>query len=70
MPWTEEEREQWLQRAAKKLREVEAEADRLAAPRFGMQWSRWQGEEQAAEEQSKKYGRRRRLAWEVRDALD
>ncbi len=52
MAWTEEEREQWLQRAAKKMRESEAEADRLAAPRFALQWSRWQREEQDLEEVS------------------
>lgn len=51
MARTEEEREQWLQRAAKKLREVEAEADKLDAPRFALQWSRWQREEQDAEEE-------------------
>lgn len=51
MARTEEEREAWLRRAAKKLREIEAEADRLAAPRFALQWSRWQREEQDAEEE-------------------
>jgi len=46
MAWTEEERQAWLERAWKKIRETRAEADRLAAPRFALQWSRWQREEQ------------------------
>ena len=51
MPWTEEEREAWLQRAAELRKKRRAEADRLAAPRFALQWSRWQREEQDAEEE-------------------
>tara|TARA_R110002126_G_scaffold52672_21_gene143026 strand:+ start:798 stop:956 length:159 start_codon:yes stop_codon:yes gene_type:complete len=50
MAWTPEEREAWLRRAAKKMRESEAEADRLAAPLLARQWSRWQREEQDEEQ--------------------
>ena len=50
MTWTDEEREAWLERAAKLRQKRRAEADRLAAPRFALQWSRWQREEQDAED--------------------
>ena len=50
--WTPEERADWLRRWRKLVGEVRRESDALAAPRFGMQWSRWQREEQDLEEVS------------------